>query len=70
MAMKVHVKRIADELGIKVKQAQAAAELLEDGCTVPLLHGTVKKPQAPWTRSTSPRSAIVYRTTRGTRQAP
>ena len=30
-------KRIADELGIKIKQVSAAAELLEDGCTVPFI---------------------------------
>jgi uncharacterized protein len=32
-----HAKRIADELGIKIKQVSAAAELLEDGCTVPFI---------------------------------
>ena len=32
-----HVKRIADELGIQVNQVRAAAELLEDGCTVPFI---------------------------------
>jgi len=32
-----YAKRIADELGIQVKQAQAAAQLLEDGCTVPFI---------------------------------
>ena len=32
-----HAKRIADELGIKVNQVRAAAELLEDGCTVPFI---------------------------------
>lgn len=37
MADESHVKRIAGELGIKVKQAQAAADLLEDGCTVPFI---------------------------------
>ncbi len=31
------VKRIADELGVKIKQVSAAAELLEDGCTVPFI---------------------------------
>lgn len=30
-------KRIADELGIKIKQVSAAAELLEEGCTVPFI---------------------------------
>jgi uncharacterized protein len=32
-----HAKRIADELGIRIKQVAAAAELLEDGCTVPFI---------------------------------
>ncbi len=30
-------KRIANELGINIKQVSAAAELLEDGCTVPFI---------------------------------
>ena len=37
MADENHANRIADELGIKVKQVAAAAELLEDGCTVPFI---------------------------------
>lgn len=37
MADENHPKRIADELGIKIKQVSAAAELLEDGCTVPFI---------------------------------
>jgi protein Tex len=37
MADENHAKRIADELGIKIKQVSAAAELLEDGCTVPFV---------------------------------
>ena len=32
-----HAKRIANELGIQVNQVRAAAELLEDGCTVPFI---------------------------------
>ena len=32
-----HARRIADELGIQVNQVRAAAELLEDGCTVPFI---------------------------------
>jgi uncharacterized protein len=31
------VKRIADELGIQANRVRAAAELLEDGCTVPFI---------------------------------
>ncbi len=31
------VKRIADELGVQVNRVRAAAELLEDGCTVPFI---------------------------------
>jgi protein Tex len=31
------VKRIADELSIRIDQVSAAAELLEDGCTVPFI---------------------------------
>jgi protein Tex len=31
------VKRIADDLGIQVNRVRAAAELLEDGCTVPFI---------------------------------
>ena len=37
MADENHANRIADELGIKIKQVAAAAELLEDGCTVPFI---------------------------------
>jgi len=37
MADENHAKKIADELGIKIKQVSAAAELLEDGCTVPFI---------------------------------
>ena len=32
-----HARRIANELGIQVNQVRAAAELLEDGCTVPFI---------------------------------
>src|SRR4030043_362111 len=32
-----HARRIAIELGIQVNQVRAAAELLEDGCTVPFI---------------------------------
>ena len=32
-----HAIRIANELGIQVNQVRAAAELLEDGCTVPFI---------------------------------
>ena len=32
-----YARRIADELGIQVNQVRAAAELLEDGCTVPFI---------------------------------
>ncbi len=32
-----HARRIADELGIRINQVRAAAELLEDGCTVPFI---------------------------------
>ncbi len=32
-----HARKIADELGIQVNQVRAAAELLEDGCTVPFI---------------------------------
>jgi len=32
-----HVERIADELGVQVNRVRAAAELLEDGCTVPFI---------------------------------
>ncbi len=32
-----HARRIASELGIQVNQVRAAAELLEDGCTVPFI---------------------------------
>jgi len=37
MVVENHAKRIADELGITVNQVRAAAELLEDGCTVPFI---------------------------------
>lgn len=37
MADENHVKRIANELGIAFRQAQATALLLEDGCTVPFI---------------------------------
>jgi protein Tex len=37
MADENHAKKIADELGIKIKQVSAAAELLEDGSTVPFI---------------------------------
>lgn len=32
-----HAKRIADELSLRINQVTAAAELLEDGCTVPFI---------------------------------
>ncbi len=32
-----HARQIANELGIQVNQVRAAAELLEDGCTVPFI---------------------------------
>lgn len=32
-----HARKIANELGIQVNQVRAAAELLEDGCTVPFI---------------------------------
>ena len=37
MVSEHHAKRIADELGIQVNRVRAAAELLEDGCTVPFI---------------------------------
>ncbi|MBI5248728.1 MAG: RNA-binding transcriptional accessory protein [Desulfomonile tiedjei] len=37
MADESHVGQIANELGVKVKQAHAVAVLLEDGCTVPFI---------------------------------
>jgi len=32
-----HARRIANELGIRVDQVRAVAELLEDGCTIPFI---------------------------------
>jgi protein Tex len=37
MAYENHARKISDELGIKITQVSAAAELLEDGCTVPFI---------------------------------
>jgi len=37
MVSEHHAKRIAEELSLRVKQVLAAADLLEDGCTVPFI---------------------------------
>ena len=39
------IKKISEELNVKEWQVQAAVELIDEGCTIPLLPVTVKKKQ-------------------------
>ena len=69
MADENHANRIADELGIKIKQVAAAAELLEDGCTGPLYCPLPQGGHRFPGRSSHNKYPRPSRTTYGARQA-
>ena len=64
-----HARRIADELGIKVNQVSAAAELLEDGCTVPFIARYRKEATGSLDEVHTQRSAIASNNSRNLKSA-